>query len=92
MAIQYANANTLLGVTIETREAIESMDKILIPGIDLARIGYQDLAQSLGAPGQFNNPELREATARVNTLCRERPGFVEERKSHAGSRRKNTRR
>ena len=71
-AMQHANANTLLGVIIETREAVENMDEILIPGIDLTLVGYQDLAQSLGAPGQFNNPELLEATARVNALCHER--------------------
>ena len=71
-AMQHANANTLLGVIIETREAVENMDEILIPGIDLCLVGYQDLAQSLGTPGQFNNPELLEATARVNALCHER--------------------
>ncbi len=71
-AMQHANANTLLGVIIETREAVENMVEILIPGIDLTLVGYQDLAQSLGAPGQFNNPELLEATARVNALCHER--------------------
>ena len=71
-AMSHANANTLLGVIIETREAVENMDEILIPGIDLCLVGYQDLAQSLGTPGQFNNPELLEATAQVNALCRER--------------------
>ena len=71
-AMSHANANTLLGVIIETKEAVENMDEILIPGIDLCLVGYQDLAQSLGTPGQFNNPELLEATAQVNALCKER--------------------
>ena len=35
-AMAHANANTLLAVMIETREALESADEILIAGVDLA--------------------------------------------------------
>jgi 2-dehydro-3-deoxyglucarate aldolase/4-hydroxy-2-oxoheptanedioate aldolase len=70
-AMTHANANTLLGVLIETKEAVENAEEILIPGIDLALVGHQDLAQSLGIPGQYDNPRLREANARVQTLCKE---------------------
>jgi 2-keto-3-deoxy-L-rhamnonate aldolase RhmA len=35
-------------------------------------VGFQDLAQSLGIPGQYGDSRIREATARVNSLCRER--------------------
>jgi 2-keto-3-deoxy-L-rhamnonate aldolase RhmA len=72
VATAHANANTLLAVLIETREALENIEEILIPGIDLALVGHQDLAQSLGVPGQYGDPRLREATAKVNKLCRER--------------------
>ena len=71
-AMDHANTHTLLGVIIETKEAVDNMDEILIPGIDLVLVGHQDLAQSLGTPGQFSNPELREATARVSALSKER--------------------
>ena len=71
-AMAHANANTLLGVLIETKEAVENMDEILIPGIDLALVGTQDLAHSMGFPGEFDRPELREALGRVRTLCKER--------------------
>jgi 2-keto-3-deoxy-L-rhamnonate aldolase RhmA len=68
-AITHANANTLLAVIVETREAVENADEILIESIDLAVVGHQDLAQSLGIPGQYNSPVLREATDKVRVLC-----------------------
>lgn len=71
-AMAHANANTLLSVIIETAEAVENAEEILMPGIDLVLVGHQDLAQSLGAPGQYDHPRLREANARVVKLCRER--------------------
>jgi 2-dehydro-3-deoxyglucarate aldolase/4-hydroxy-2-oxoheptanedioate aldolase len=71
-AMAHANANTLLAVLIETREAIEDLDNILIDGIDLALVGHQDLAQSLGVPGQYSHPLIREADARVRALCKQR--------------------
>lgn len=72
VATAHANANTLLAVLIETREALDKIEDILIPGIDLVLVGHQDLAQSLGIPGQYGDHRLREATARVHGLCRER--------------------
>ncbi len=71
-AISHANANTLLAVLIETREAVENIEDILIPGIDLVLVGHQDLAQSLGVPGEYNHPKVREADARVRELCQTR--------------------
>jgi 2-dehydro-3-deoxyglucarate aldolase/4-hydroxy-2-oxoheptanedioate aldolase len=71
-AMAHANANTLLAVLIETREAVEEAERILIPGIDLALVGHQDLSQSFGVPGEFSHPKVREATARISALCKER--------------------
>jgi 2-dehydro-3-deoxyglucarate aldolase/4-hydroxy-2-oxoheptanedioate aldolase len=71
-AMAHANANTLLGVLIETKEAVESVEDILLPGIDLVLVGHQDLTQSLGIPGQYDHPRLREANARIQALCKER--------------------
>jgi 2-dehydro-3-deoxyglucarate aldolase/4-hydroxy-2-oxoheptanedioate aldolase len=71
-AIAHANANTLLAVLIETREAAENIDDILIPGIDLALVGHQDLAQSLGVPGEYTHPKVREAEARVRAVSKTR--------------------
>ncbi len=71
-AMTHANTHTLLSIIIETAEALENVEEILQPGIDLVLVGHQDLTQSLGIPGQFDNPRLREANARVVNLCRER--------------------
>ena len=71
-AMTHANANTLLAVLIETAEALENVEEILIPGIDLVLVGHQDLTQSLGIPGQYDHPRLREANARVQQLSKER--------------------
>jgi 2-dehydro-3-deoxyglucarate aldolase/4-hydroxy-2-oxoheptanedioate aldolase len=71
-AMAHANTQTLLSVLIETAEALENVEDILLPGIDLVLVGHQDLAQSLGIPGQFDNPRLREANARVVKLAKER--------------------
>ena len=63
---------SLLAVLIETREALANLEDILIPGIDLVLVGHQDLSQSLGVPGQYGHPSVREANARVNALCKQR--------------------
>ena len=68
-AMAHANANTLLAVMIETREALESADEILIAGVDLVMVGHQDLTQSLGIPGQYASPIFRHAFERVRALC-----------------------
>ena len=71
-AMEHANANTLLGLVIETREAIANIEDILIPGIDLVIVGHQDLSQSLGIPGQYAHASMTEATNNVRALCKER--------------------
>jgi 2-dehydro-3-deoxyglucarate aldolase/4-hydroxy-2-oxoheptanedioate aldolase len=68
-AMAHANANTLLAVMIETREALESADEILLAGVDLAIVGHQDLTQSLGIPGQYVSPIFRGAFEKVRSLC-----------------------
>jgi 2-keto-3-deoxy-L-rhamnonate aldolase RhmA len=71
-AMTHANANTLLAVIIETKEALDNLEDILIPGIDLVLVGHQDMSQSLGVPAQYSHPALREANAHVNELCKKR--------------------
>jgi len=71
-AMAHANANTLLAVLIETREALENIEDILLPGIDLVLVGHQDLSQSLGVPGQYSHPLVRDGDAKVRALCKQR--------------------
>jgi len=50
-AMVHANANTLLAVLVETKEALENIEDILIPGIDLVLVGHQDLSPEPGNSG-----------------------------------------
>lgn len=59
----HANETTVLALQIESKEAVERIDEILeVSGdaVDVFYIGPVDLSQSLGVPGQFDDPLLRE--------------------------------
>ena len=61
-----ANADTLLLVQIEHREAVENIEQILsVTGIDGVFIGPYDLSLSLGIPGRLNHPNI----LRPNNEC-----------------------
>jgi 2-keto-3-deoxy-L-rhamnonate aldolase RhmA len=72
----WANDNLLLGLNIETKEAVENIDGMLIPGIDFIIVGFADLSQSYGLVGQFNHPTVMEAKTKVRKLCKERGIFT----------------
>src|SRR5215469_6814507 len=72
----WANDNLLLGLNIETREAVENLPGMLIPGIDFVIVGFADLSQSYGLVGQFNHPLVQDAKTRVRQLCKERGIFI----------------
>ena len=83
--LRRANAEVILGVQIETVEAVEKVDEILaVPGVDLCFIGPNDLHLALGAPAKFwsDHPAFLRAVARIRaaaaargiplgTLCRD---------------------
>jgi 4-hydroxy-2-oxoheptanedioate aldolase len=57
-----ANAETFLGVQIETAGALEAVAEIAaIPDVDLIFVGPSDLSQVLGCTGDFENPKCLEA-------------------------------
>jgi 4-hydroxy-2-oxoheptanedioate aldolase len=59
-----ANDELLLGIQIETAEAVEQLDELLaVEGVDLFFVGPGDLACSLGVP--FGGPEVRAVVADV---------------------------
>jgi len=65
------NQGISVGAMIEEKEALDNLDAILaVPGIDYFNFGLQDLAQSLGHPGQPSHPAVRaavdEATGRIH--------------------------
>jgi 2-keto-3-deoxy-L-rhamnonate aldolase RhmA len=69
-ATSHANANTLLAIIIETGEALENIEEILLPQIDLVLVGHQDLSQDLGIPGQYDHPKVVAAEAKIREISR----------------------
>jgi len=65
-----ANAETFIGIQIETASAIASVAEIAaIPDVDLLFVGPADLSQVLGVPGQFEHPSCLETIERIARAC-----------------------
>jgi 2-keto-3-deoxy-L-rhamnonate aldolase RhmA len=74
--LRRANAETLVGVQIETTEALENLESIAaVPGVDLLFVGPTDMTLSLGLVDDRTNPKVRAAMRRVVEAC-ERHGKV----------------
>ena len=57
-----ANRESLICVQFEDKEAIENADEILeVDDIDVFFIGPSDLSQSMGYPGQYDEPSVAHA-------------------------------
>jgi len=70
--IKSANAQTIVLVQLETREAIRNARKIAsVDGVDGLMIGPNDLAMDMGAPGQFETAEMDDAITSVIAAARE---------------------
>ncbi|SEO93019.1 2-dehydro-3-deoxyglucarate aldolase [Halorientalis persicus] len=71
MADEYVateDAETMVGVTVETRETLAELDEILaIDGLGFVFIGPLDLSVQLGHPGELDHPEVREAVETVRS-------------------------
>jgi len=64
--MQNANADTLLILQIEHKDAVANIEDILsVPGIDGTFIGPYDLSLSLGIPGQLNHTDMLAAKRKV---------------------------
>jgi 4-hydroxy-2-oxoheptanedioate aldolase len=60
------NKDTVVIIQIETREAVENLDKILaVEFYDMVFIGPGDLSMNLGIFGEFSNPILTEEIANI---------------------------
>ncbi|KAL4892887.1 Phosphoenolpyruvate/pyruvate domain-containing protein [Aspergillus ambiguus] len=73
--LEQANANILLAVQIETKEALENVDTIAaLDGVDLLFVGPFDLGNGIGFPvqGDAFAPELEQAIRRVMLAAHER--------------------
>jgi 2-keto-3-deoxy-L-rhamnonate aldolase RhmA len=65
-----ANANTFVGIQIETGRALESVAEIAaVPDVDLLFVGPADISQVMGVPGDFENPRCLAAIESVAHAC-----------------------
>ena len=65
------NENTMLVPQLESITAFGNLDEILTgEGIDYFTGGPQDMAQSMGFPGQPDHPEVREVIAKLEEKVR----------------------
>jgi 2-keto-3-deoxy-L-rhamnonate aldolase RhmA len=73
--LRRANAEIIVGVQIETREAVERAPEILaVPGVDLCFIGPNDLHMALGQAPRFwsDEPAFVRAVSRIRAAAAER--------------------
>lgn len=70
--LRVANEETLLMVQIETREGVENVEAIAsVENIDIIFIGPADLSQSLGIPGQYDNPLFEKTMQKIIGTARD---------------------
>jgi 2-keto-3-deoxy-L-rhamnonate aldolase RhmA len=68
--LKASNNKSLLGVQIEHIDAVNVIDDIVtVPGIDFLFFGTADLSQSMGIPGEWENPRLWAAIEKVVDAC-----------------------
>jgi 2-keto-3-deoxy-L-rhamnonate aldolase RhmA len=68
--VAQANANSFVGIQIETARALETVSEIAaVPDVDLLFVGPADISQVLGVPGDFENPRCLAAIENVARAC-----------------------
>lgn len=66
-----ANETTLAVAMIEHPDAVARLEELLAPGVlDVAVVGANDLAATLGVPGQFEHPKFGEAVEALVGSCK----------------------
>ena len=64
--LKHANEQRFVVVQIEDPEPLAELDAIAaLPGIDMLFFGPGDFSQGIGAPGQWDHPQLLDARRRV---------------------------
>jgi len=78
--VQYykdSNDNMLVGALLEDKAVIDELDGILeVKGIDYMSIGHNDFAQSIGYPGDSDNPAVQDQMNRIYDRIRAAGGHV----------------
>jgi len=74
---KWSREEILLGVQIESKEAVDNLDKILdLEGIDIIGSGRGDLANSLGVTGQKDHPSVLALEEKIFDAAIKRAKFV----------------
>ena len=69
--MKLVNADVLVGVMIESREAVEMIDRIVaVEGLGFVFVGPGDLSISLGVGGQTSHEKVTEALGSVVAACK----------------------
>ena len=67
----FSNTSTMLIPQCETVGCLEHIEEITaLNGVDGILIGPYDLSIDMGIPGQFDNPDLKNAVSRILTACK----------------------
>ena len=70
--VEFANQNILNIIQIESRVAVENIDDLIrVPGVDAVIVGMDDLALSLGIPGDTHHALAEEMLERIVSACQE---------------------
>lgn len=66
------NKNSVFIAQIEHIDAVNNLDEILsVEGLDGCIVGPYDLSGSLGIPGKYNDPRVKDALKIIEEKCRE---------------------
>jgi 4-hydroxy-2-oxoheptanedioate aldolase len=58
--------DSVIALMIEKKQAVENLDAVLsVKGIDMVQFGPSDYSMSIGLPGQYSHPRVREAETYV---------------------------
>jgi 2-dehydro-3-deoxyglucarate aldolase/4-hydroxy-2-oxoheptanedioate aldolase len=69
---QQANAETFLAIQIEHVDAVNEVEQIAaLKEVDVLFVGPADLTQSMGIPGQWEQPRFWQALERVAKACQD---------------------
>lgn len=69
-ALAHRNAQSIICVQVEHSDAIKNLESMLDGGgIDVIEIGRNDLATSMGIPGQLEHPMMQDAVREVVGVC-----------------------
>ncbi|MEJ5229958.1 MAG: aldolase/citrate lyase family protein [Pseudothermotoga sp.] len=67
--VKWMNEETLIILQIESKEAIDNLEQLIMPGVDACLIGPNDLSQSLQVPGNTNHPLVQQYIERFVEKC-----------------------